>query len=90
MAELTYGPAQGDAVLEQILTLQAQNLRNTLSIERQNEQGFLTFRYGLPLLRRMNDALPHVVVFGEGQLAGYALSTTVGICQENPLLRPLT
>ncbi|MCY7352464.1 MAG: GNAT family N-acetyltransferase, partial [Cytophagaceae bacterium] len=35
-------------------------------------------------------ALPHVVVFGEGQLAGYALSTTVGICQENPLLRPLT
>ncbi|MBC7893353.1 MAG: GNAT family N-acetyltransferase [Sphingobacteriaceae bacterium] len=94
MAELNaqriaYGPAQGDAALEKILTLQAENLRGTLTPEHQSAQGFLTFRYDLPLLQRMNNALPHVVAATDTQLAGYALSTTPEICRENPLLRPL-
>ena len=94
MAELTerhpaYGPAQSDAVLQQILDLQAENLREKLSADTQAAQGFLTFRYDLPLLRRMNDALPHVVAFQGSKLVGYALSTTSEICREEPLLRPL-
>lgn len=89
MAELTFGPAVGDGVLQKIIDLQAQNLRPNLSAEHQAAQGFVTFRYDLALLREMNDALPHVVALRGDELAGYALSTTVEISRKNPLLRPL-
>ena len=84
--QVKYGPAQGDGVLQKILDLQAQNLRQNLTAEHQAAQGFVTFQYDLNVLREMNDALPHVVAFSGDELVGYALSTTEEISRQNPLL----
>jgi ribosomal protein S18 acetylase RimI-like enzyme len=89
MAEVRFGPAEGDDVLRKILHLQAQNLRPNLTPEQQAAEGFLSFRYTLNVLREMNNDLPHVVALRGDELAGYALSTTEAICRRNPLLRPL-
>lgn len=52
----TYGPALSKADLQGILALQQQNLPSALSPE---EQGFVTVRHDLPLLRKMNTPHPH-------------------------------
>ena len=70
-------PATTDDQLRAILRLQAQNVPQSLSAEALREQGFVTVRHDLALLRRMNEREPHAIARTEaGALMGYALVMT--------------
>ena len=60
----TYGVAQSDDDLRQILDLQKKNLKTVLSQDEKNSQGFLTLRHNLHLLSEMNSPFPHIICKG--------------------------
>ncbi len=59
--------------LEQILQLQAANLRDHVSPEQAVSQGFLTVAHTLEVLERMHALAPSVIAKDGEKLAGYAL-----------------
>ncbi len=60
--------------LDQILALQAANLRSLHSPETEKEEGFVTVRHSYELLSKMNTQLPHAIALTNEQLVGYALA----------------
>lgn len=85
------GRATSDADLEQILALQAANLRETIGADERREQGFVTLRHDLALLKQMCGSEAHVVakVCGTGEVAGYALVMLRAFRTRLPLLEPM-
>lgn len=75
--------------IQALLDLQADNLISNISFDTAQEQGFLTFRYDVPLISRMIDFLPQPVAYKEQKLIAYALATAKEVCLENDKLRPL-
>lgn len=69
----TYGFAQSDEDLLQILELQKLNLKTLISEEEKASQGYVTLRHDLHLLREMNTPYPHIICKKENQLMGYTL-----------------
>jgi L-amino acid N-acyltransferase YncA len=85
-----FGPAGSDADLRAILAIQRANTPQALSAAEQEEQGFVTVRHHLSLLRRMNEAFPHAVARdGGGRVVGYALCMLPQFITELPVLQPL-
>jgi hypothetical protein len=87
-------PAATDHHLEQILALQAANLREHLNTEERQSQGFVSLRHNLSLLREMNRPYPHVIATtlganGEEELVGYALVMLPAFRARLPLLEPM-
>ncbi|MGB3546388.1 MAG: GNAT family N-acetyltransferase [Saprospiraceae bacterium] len=71
---LTYGPARTDDDLRGIQAIQAANLPDTLTEEESREQGFVSIRHELDLLRLMNQPHGHTVARdASGRVVGYAL-----------------
>jgi L-amino acid N-acyltransferase YncA len=69
----TYGVAESNKDLEQILELQKKNLKTILSAEEKRSQGFVTLKHDLSLLKEMNSPYPHIICKKEDQIVGYAL-----------------
>lgn len=65
--------ARTDADLLGILQLQQANLKANLTSEQRQQQGFVTLRHDLPLLRQMNHPHPHVIAKSGEQVVAYAL-----------------
>lgn len=65
---------QNDSQLEQILSLQASNLRLTHPQEHEAVEGFVTVRHSLPLLQALQSELPQVVALAGDEVIGYALA----------------
>jgi hypothetical protein len=63
-----------DAQLQQILQLQAENLRTNISAETQQQQGFVSLQHTFPVLKQMHDIAPSIIATDGSQLAGYALT----------------
>lgn len=82
---------RSDADLEQILALQAANLRETVGAEERREQGFVTLRHDLALLKQLCGSEAHVVakVCGAGEVAAYALVMLKEFRTRLPLLEPM-
>ena len=59
--------------LQQILTLQKQNLRGTIAITEEKEQGFVTVNHTLEILQQMHELEPSIIVKDNDILAGFAL-----------------
>jgi GNAT superfamily N-acetyltransferase len=72
-AELQISLARTDAELQGILQLQRDNLKINLSSEESQQQGFVTLRHDLTLLRQMNHPHPHVIAKTGNQVVAYAL-----------------
>lgn len=75
--------------LQQILTLQAENLHQHLSLEEREAQGFLTLRHDLATLQQMHALSPSVVVKEGNDVVGYALTMAPGCRQLIPELEPM-
>ncbi len=60
--------------LSQIAALSKENLRNALSAEEKQTQGFITWEYDLSLLEKLHSIAPAVIVKYEEKVVGYALT----------------
>jgi len=75
--------------LEQILQLQAANLRGHLPPELAAREGFLTVAHTLDVLERMHALAPSIIAQDGERLAGYALVMPVEARPFIPLLEPM-
>jgi ribosomal protein S18 acetylase RimI-like enzyme len=86
---LKTGLVTGRAELEQILQLQAANLRGHVPPEQAAREGFLTVAHTLDVLERMHALAPSVLAKEGERLAGYALVMPVEARAFVPILDPL-
>ncbi|MCY1083350.1 GNAT family N-acetyltransferase [Archangium lansingense] len=75
--------------LEQILQLQAANLRDHVSPEQAARQGFVTVAHTLDVLEKMHALAPSVIAKEGETLAGYALVMPVEARAFVPILEPM-
>jgi predicted GNAT superfamily acetyltransferase len=75
--------------ISELLALQTANLAINLDAETIESQGFVTFVYSPEVIEKMMQAAPQIVARADGQIIGYALTTTVEVGLDNELMRPL-
>lgn len=85
----TYTLSSTEQELQGILTLQAKNLKTTISEEESNAQGFLTVQHSFDLLKKLNDTEKHIIAKVDDLVAGYVLSMTKHAKNDIPLLVPM-
>jgi ribosomal protein S18 acetylase RimI-like enzyme len=61
--------------LEQIFTLNQQNLKQQLTNDEQKKEGFVTWLYSIDLLKKMHSLAPSIIIKDENKVVGYALTT---------------
>lgn len=86
---LHFTTAQTELELQQILDLQYRNLPAQLSQTEQSNQGFVTVRHNLQLLKQMNEAVPQIIAKDGDTLAGYALVMPQAFRSLIPVLEPM-
>lgn len=77
-----------DELLE-ILALQRENLREELSLNEKQKEGFVTLQHDFEILKRMNDHCAHCIAKYNGKVVGYALSMLQDFKKDIPLLIPM-
>jgi len=70
---INYTFAKTDDDLNAILSLQKANLKENISLQEAEEQGFVTCNHAYEVLKLMNHPHPHIIAKHKNQLAGYAL-----------------
>jgi hypothetical protein len=75
--------------MDNLLALQQANLKNNIAVVTQQSQGYLSFPYTVAILQRMMRTEPQPTAYAEGQVIGYALATTLTVCQTIDLMLPL-
>ena len=75
--------------LQDILTLQRENLREHVSAKDAEREGFLTVAHDLDVLARMHALAPSVIAREGDALAGYALVMPLEARASVPVLAPL-
>lgn len=86
---VSLGIASTDSDFEGILALQRRYLRQSLTEQEQDTQGFVYLQHDLDLLRRMSARLPQAIAVVEGRVVGYCLSLAVELRQQMPDLEPM-
>lgn len=74
MSDLQVSLVAGKPDLVQISTLNETYLKTRLSQGEREQEGFLTWRYDLPLLERLHQLAPSVICKEQEQVVGYALT----------------
>jgi GNAT superfamily N-acetyltransferase len=75
--------------LQQILHLQHQNLKSSLTEEEREREGFVTVQHNYALLKKMNEKCPHIIAKVSDEVIGYALSMHPIFANEIPILQPM-
>ncbi|MFP2995531.1 GNAT family N-acetyltransferase [Spongiivirga sp. MCCC 1A20706] len=83
---ISYCKAYTDNELHQILRLQSENLKDQIDQNKQLSDGFVTLKHEFSLLKRMNDACPHIIAKDEDRVVGFTLSMLVDFKEDIPLL----
>lgn len=78
-----------DKELEQILQLQQQNLKQHISQEEKDAQGFLTMQFHLPMLQQLQAIAPSVIIKQEDEVVAYAMTVTLEGRTAYPDLEPM-
>ncbi|OIN58721.1 GNAT family N-acetyltransferase [Arsenicibacter rosenii] len=81
--------ARTEADLQGILTLQQKNLTKNLPADIQSQQGFVTVEHDPDVLRKMNEAAPHVIAKDGDTVVGYAITMLSQFGESVPELVPL-
>ena len=69
---IIYTTASTTEELLQILSLQRMNLKSSISAEEMNQEGFVTVEHDLDLLKRMNNACPHIIAKEDEKIVAYS------------------
>ncbi|MCR9290679.1 GNAT family N-acetyltransferase [Saprospiraceae bacterium] len=83
---ITYGVANSQKDLEQILHLQQINLPTNISNLEAEKEGFVTVEHDLNLLNEMNEPYPHIVARENEKVVGYALVMLRSLEEKIPIL----
>ena len=86
---IAYKQASTLEELNQILQLQQKNLKSVVPSDERDTDGFLTVEHDLSLLKKMNDACPHIIAIDGQQLVGYALCMHPKFADSIEILRPM-
>jgi ribosomal protein S18 acetylase RimI-like enzyme len=86
---LTAAVVRSDKELQQIHTLNQQNIKHNLSADERAEEGFVSWLYSIPLLQQMHELAPSVIVKNNDDVVGYALSTPEGARSFHPDLETM-
>lgn len=61
--------------LQQIYDLNQQNLKQNISAEEREQEGFVSWLYSIDLLQQMHQLAPSIIVKDDNKVVGYALAT---------------
>lgn len=86
---ITYKRATSDSELYQILAIQKRALKINISLKEQQEQGYITVPHTFDILKKMNDACPHILALDKDAVVGYALVMLRSFRFEMPVLIPM-
>ncbi|WP_299766936.1 GNAT family N-acetyltransferase [uncultured Dokdonia sp.] len=86
---ITYKRATSDQELQEILAIQKRNLKAVISLQEREEQGYITIPHTFEILKKMNDACPHILAMDGDRVAGYALVMLRSFKYEMPILIPM-
>ncbi|WP_303316362.1 GNAT family N-acetyltransferase [Flavivirga abyssicola] len=89
MTQIIYKRAKTEEELQQILDLQSDNIKILLSNEAIKTEGFVSVKHTFDVLKRMNDACPHVIATHDGNVIGYALCMLNAFRNDVPELIPM-
>ncbi|WP_236972872.1 GNAT family N-acetyltransferase [Membranihabitans marinus] len=89
MNEVVIREARSKKDLQEILTLQGENLTTAISHDERKREGFVTVRHSLLDLEKMNISSSQIVVDGHDQMAGYLLSMRPELKMVIPTLIPM-
>ena len=74
---------------QQIIDLQAKNLKGNISKEEAISEGFVTVKHSVELIAAMNSPFSHAIAKDNNQVVGYALMMTQAFGKEVPVLIPM-
>lgn len=86
---VVYKRASDVKELDQILTLQQQNLPTNLSSDEREKEGFVTVSHSLETLTKMNEVCPHIIAKDLDLVVGYALCMHPNFAGEIEVLKPM-
>ncbi|NAS31227.1 GNAT family N-acetyltransferase [Flavobacteriaceae bacterium R38] len=86
---ITYTRATSNDELHQILDIQKRNLKTVLSSEETKNEGYITVGHDFDILKKMNDACPHIIAKDGDKVAGYTLVMLQSFRNEMPVLTPM-
>ena len=75
--------------LQQILNLQQRNIKQALSSNAIKDEGFVSVEHTFDVLKRMNDACPHIIATVNGNVVGYALCMLNTFRKDVPILESM-
>ena len=84
-----YKRASSDNELKQILEIQKRALKTNVSLEEQKKEGYITVPHTFNILKKMNDACPHILAVDDGRVVGYALTMLESFRYEMDILTPM-
>jgi len=75
--------------LEQILNLQKKNLKQHITVDEKEEQGFLTMPFNMEMLEKFHDFAPTVIVKDDDAVVAYAIVVLQEGRKSYPDLEPM-
>lgn len=84
-----YKRAESIKELQQIRSLQKENLVNKLSLEEKKKEGFVTVSHTLEVLEQMNIKCSHIIAKDNDTVVGYALCMHPMFANDVEVLKPM-
>ena len=81
--------AETNRELQDILILQKKNLKENISTEELNQEGFVTLNHSMATLELMNSYEGQIIAVEDGVVIGYALVMVSDVKDEIPVLKPM-
>ncbi|NMH87430.1 GNAT family N-acetyltransferase [Flavivirga algicola] len=89
MSNIIYKRVETERELLQILEIQRANVKLLLSDEVIKTEGFVSVKHTFDVLKRMNDACPHIIATHKEKVVGYALCMLNAFRNDVPTLIPM-
>ena len=86
---ILYTRASSDEELHQILEIQKRNIKANISQEEKEKEGYITVGHDFDIVKKMNDACPHIIAKDGDKVAGYALVMLQSFRHDMPVLTPM-
>ena len=75
--------------LEQIIALQKKNLKQNITEQEKNSQGFVTMEFTMPMLQQLHVLAPDIIIKDDDKIVGYAMVLLQEGRKAYPALEPM-